>query len=118
MNFKVINSITKTNMYIERLLINYPNKERVLVDNIEQTIYSLVKDMNSYNVNYKPTIKEKYLLEAIVNTSMLDYYMLVSYNKKIIKKKQYESVSRFIEEIRMMEYGLAKSDREKDKDRL
>ena len=46
-NFLLLNNITKLNLYIERLLVNYPNKERVLNDNIKITLYDLVKLTNS-----------------------------------------------------------------------
>ena len=105
-NFLLLNNITKLNLYIERLLVNYPNKERVLNDNIKITLYDLVKLTNSYNINYKKLVKEKNLLDILVNISMLDYYLLLSYKRSFIKKKQFNSATRLLEEVRKIAYGL------------
>ena len=49
-NFLLLNNITKVNLYVEKLLSNFPNKERVLNDNIKSTMYELVKLTNSYRM--------------------------------------------------------------------
>ncbi|MBQ6687256.1 MAG: four helix bundle protein [Bacilli bacterium] len=108
-NFNLLNNTKKTSAYINRLLINFPNKERVLIDSIEKNLYILVELIFSYNINTNQRIKEKYLKDIIVKLSMLDYYMNVSYEKKIISKKQYTSSSNFIVEIRKITYGILRN---------
>lgn len=111
-NFSLLNNTKKTTFYINRLLVNYPNKERVLIDSIEQNMYSLIELIFSYNINTIQRIKEKYLKDIIVKLSMLDYYMNISYEKKIISKKQFTSCSNFIVEIRKITYGILRNQKE------
>ena len=42
---------------------------------------------------------------------MLDYYMRVSYKKKIISPKKYVSVSNFLIEMKKISYGVIKSEK-------
>ena len=105
-NFLLLNNITKVNLYVEKLLSNFPNKERVLNDNIKSTMYELVKLTNSYNINYKKLIREKNLVDILINLSMLDYYLLISYKKDYIKKRQYNSACRMLTEVRKIAYCL------------
>ena len=37
---------------------------------------------------------------------MLDYYLLLSYKRSFIKKKQFNSATRLLEEVRKIAYGL------------
>lgn len=45
---------------------------------------------------------------------MLDFYSKVSFNKKIISKRQFEVVVRAIIEIRKITYGVIKSEQTKE----
>lgn len=109
-NFKVLNNTYKTINYINKLLPNYPKKEVVLKQNIEKNNYELVECIFSYNINTNNRIKEKYLKDVLVKLSMLDFYIRVSYDKKIIGERQYTVIGRFLLEIRKMVYGLMKGE--------
>lgn len=111
-NFSLLNSTKKTTFYINRLLVNYPNKERTLVNAIELNMYNLIELIFYYNINTVPRLKEKYLKDIVVKLSMLDYYMNISYEKKIISKKQYTSCSNFIVEIRKITYGILRNQKD------
>jgi len=113
-NFSLLNNTKKTTFYINKLLINYPKKETVLINSIEQNMYNLIELIFSYNINTTNRIKEKYLKDIIVKLSMLDYYMNISYEKKIISKKQFTSSSNFIIEIRKITYGILRTQKEAD----
>ena len=43
---------------------------------------------------------------------MLDFYTKISFNKKIISKRQYEVVGRAIIEIRKITYGVIRSEQQ------
>ena len=107
-NFKVLNNIYKTINYINKLLLNYPKREVVLRNNIEMTGYELVELIFAYNINNTDRIREKNLKDLLIKISMLDFYMRVSFDKKIISRHQYEVVGNFIIEIRKMVYGIMK----------
>ncbi len=105
-NFKVLNNTYRTINYINKLLVNYPKKEVVLKNNIESTCYEAVKFIFAYNINNTDRIREKNLKDLVINLSMLDFYIRISFDKKLISNHQYEVIGRFITEIRKMVYGL------------
>lgn len=102
----------KTIDYINRQLINFPNKEIVLKNNIERTMYLIVEYIFSYQIENITRIKMKYLKDLVIQLSMLDYYMRVSYKKKIISPKKYVSIANFIIEIRKITYGVIRNEKQ------
>lgn len=113
-NFKILNNTYKTINYINKLLINYPKKEVVLKHNIESNCYELIESIFAYNINETWRIKEKYLKDVLIKLSMLDFYIRVSYDKKILSRHQLDVVCRFMIEIKKMVYGLKKKEKEVD----
>ena len=109
-NFKVLNNTYKTINYINKILINYHKKEVVLKQNIEKNNYELIECIFAYNINDSMRIKEKYLKDLLVKLSMCDFYVRVSYDKKIISKHQFEVISKFLLEVRRMAYGLKRKE--------
>lgn len=105
-NFKVLSNSYKTINYINKLLVNFPNKEVVLKHNIEKNNYDIIELIFAYNINDSNRIKEKHLKDLLVKLSMMDFYLRVSYDKRIISKHQYEVVVKFLMEIKKMVYGL------------
>ncbi len=108
-NFALLNNSKKTINYINKQLINYPRSEVVLKQNIERTMYEIIELIFSYSINDIERIKMKYLKDLIIKLSMLDYYIATSFEKRIISKKKFESISLFIIEIRKITYGLVKN---------
>lgn len=111
-NFKILNNSKKTINYINKLLINYPKKEVILKQNIEKNNYEIIELIYYYVVNKdNKRIYGKYLKDLIVKLSMLDYYMLISYENKLISCKKYTIISNFIIEIRKMVYGIIRNEK-------
>ncbi len=110
-SFKLLSKTEMTICYYNRMLVNYPKNEVVLKSNIEKNMYELVECLFYYNFNDTDRIKQKYLKDYLVKLAMLDFYTNVSYNKKIIGKKQYGSVGNFIIEMRKMVYGILKNEK-------
>lgn len=113
-NFKVLNNTYKTINYINKLLVNYPKKEVVLKNNIEKTEYEAIELIFAYNINSTDRIRDKNLKDLVIKISMLDFYMRVFFDKKIISSHQYEVIGRFIIEIRKMVYGIIRNRNNKD----
>lgn len=73
-NFKILDKSYKTINYINKVLIDYPKKEVVLKNNIEQTCYELIKNIYSYNINDSIRIKDKNfkrLINIYINVKFL-----------------------------------------------
>lgn len=109
-NFKVLNNSYKTINYINKLLINFPKKEVVLKNSIEKNCYDLIENIFAYNINDTIRIKDKYLKDILVKLSMLEFYIRVSFDKKMISRHQFEVIGKFLIEIRKMVYGLRRKE--------
>lgn len=108
--FILLSKTEKTIEYYNKILINYPKVEIILKHNIEKNMYELIECLFSYNINETDRIKQKYLKDFLVKLSMLDFYTRVSYKKKIVSKRQFEVICRFIIEARKMTFALVKGD--------
>jgi len=108
--FILLSKTQKTIEYYNKLLINYPKVEIVLKHNIEKNMYELIESLFAYNINDTDRIKQKYLKDFLIKLSMLDFYTKISYKKKIISKRQFEVIGRFIIEARKITFVLVKGD--------
>lgn len=107
-SFKILNNTYKTINYINKLLVNYPKKEVILRNNIEKNNYAWIESIFAFNINDSWRIKEKYLKDILIKLSMCEFYIKISYEKKIISKKKFIVVGNYLLEIRRMVYGLKK----------
>jgi len=112
-NFKLLSNLEKTINYINKELLNYPRYDVVLRNNIESTMYILVELVHSYRITTNNRIKEKNLNDFIIKLSMLDYYMRVSYEKKIINSHKLTVITNYLIEIRKIVYGVIRSEKTK-----
>ena len=112
-NFKLLSNLEKTINYINKELLNYPRYDVVLRNNIESTMYNLVELIHSYRITTNNRIKEKNLNDFIIKLSMLDYYMRVSYEKKIINSHKLTVITNYLIEIRKIVYGVISSEKTK-----
>ena len=109
-NFALLNNTKKTIAFINKQLVNYPKSEVVLKQNIEKNMYEIIELIFSYSINDVERIKIKFLKDLIIKLSMLDFYIAISFEKRIISKKKFESTSMFIVEIRKIAYGLVRNE--------
>ena len=108
--YKYMNLLLEWNEKINLTAITDP-KEVILKQNIEKTMYLIIENIFSYRIEDTNRIKFKYLKALVIQISMLDYYMRVSYKKKIISPKKYASVSNFLIEMKKISYGVIKSEK-------
>lgn len=100
----IIRKVKQTIEYFDKIIINFPNKEYTIKNNISECMYALIELCYYANIN-KGNIRNKYQKEILVKLLMLDYYFDKSYKKNIITIKKYKTVNKFILEIRKMIYG-------------
>jgi len=108
--FKLLASTEKLIAYMNRWLPNYPKKEIVLTHNIEKNQYELMESIFAYNIQQSSRIKEKYMKDYLIKLSMFDYYVRLSYHKKYISKKQWQSLTKIMIDCRKIAYGLIRSE--------
>lgn len=98
-NFKLLSNLEKTINYINKELLNYPKYDVVLRNQIEITTNNRTKEKN--------------LNDFIIKLSMLDYYIRVSFEKKIINSHKLLVITNFLIEIRKLAYGVIRSEKSK-----
>ena len=75
----------------------------------------MVECIHSYRISNITKIKSKNLNDFIIKLSMLDYYMRISYEKKIINSHKLMVISNYLIEIRKIAYGVIRSEKEYNK---
>lgn len=92
------NKIKKTIIYVEKIIDNFPNKYYVLKDKIILSFYQLLELAYKANIH-----KEKiYMKEILVKIRMIEYYIKVSFNKKLISYKKFDNIGKYLLEINKM----------------
>ena len=94
----IATKIKNTIEYIENTVINYPHEYKELKSRIINTSYDLLE--NVYYANLTKDINT--MKSIIVKIKMIDYFLKISYHKKLISLKKYESIGNFLLEINKM----------------
>lgn len=95
----IITRIKKTFEYFEKIIDNYPHKyieykSKIKLDMLDMLEYAYLAN---YNIEFKTNVSK-----CITKLEMVDYYSKLSYKKFIISKKQFETLSNNLLEIRKM----------------
>ena len=109
-NFQLLDKTEKLVNEISKLMDNYPKKNYVLSNNIEKTMYEMIESIFYFQCNKKDRIRMKYIKEYIVKLSMFDFYINLSYRKRIISEKCFLSTGKKITELRKIAYGIVRSE--------
>lgn len=94
-NLIIARSVRKTIVYIEKNVINFPNKYNILKSNIINTLYELLECV--YRANVLQDINDK--KEAVVKIRMLNFYLERALNEDLIKYKKFQSYTNYLIEI-------------------
>ena len=94
----IASTTRKTIRYIERTIVNIPNKHMVLKNKIIESCYSILE--NAYRANIFQDIDDK--KEIIVNINMLNFYLEEALRKELITSKKFESYVKHLIEIDKM----------------
>lgn len=111
-DFKLINNLKKTIIYLDKIIINFPNNEKVLKDNIMQNMYDILEyaymanEVNDYN-------KILYQKKLIARIKMVDFCFKISLDKKYINYKKYCKVNNVLLNNLKLIYGWIKSEKKK-----
>ncbi len=108
MNEKFIIAIKMKSLItsLNEIIVNYPRSEFVLKDRVTNVGYDILELIYLANTKEDRLEIQK---EIIVKICMLDFYLEVSYNKKIISVKKLKSISLKLNEIKKLTYGWVKS---------
>lgn len=101
--------VKKTIEYMEKVLKNYPQSEIILKNKIITSCYDLLELVYRANI-FKEIIYKK---EILVKIRMIEYYIKISLDKKVLSYKKYENIGNHLLEINKMITSWIKNEKNK-----
>lgn len=103
-NLIIISNMKKTILYLDKIINNFPNNERVLKDKISNSMFEVLEYMYMANEvsDYNRILYQKRLVSKI---KMIDFYLKISLDKKYISYKKYQKVCSYLFDNLKLIYG-------------
>ena len=90
--------IKKTIEYATKAVDNYPHNYVILKNNIINSFYALL-ELSYKACLYKDTL---YMKEILIKIKMIEYYIKISCDNKLISFKKFENIGKYLLEINKM----------------
>jgi len=97
--FKAIQFIRELIVYLDTMLENFPKKDLEISRLIKQESYEMLKLAYMANVTSDLTLRQRNLEMIIARVKLLDFFVNMSYDKKIINQKKYIKVGQRLDDI-------------------
>lgn len=97
--FRAIQFIRELILYLDNLLDNFPKKDIEIKRAIKEESYEMLKMAYSANITSDLKLRQQNLEQIIVRVKLLDFFVNLSYDKKIINQKKYIKVGQKIDDI-------------------
>ena len=107
-DFMIINNIKLFIYSLDGIVVNIPNKDKILKDRLYNDSYMILYLV--YRCNYNSNNKREYYKDILSNISMLDFYLERCLNNKYINSRTCEKLSNELLRITKMIYGWVKSE--------
>ena len=92
--FNAIQFIRELVVYLDKLLENFPKKDIEIKNKIKNESYEMLKLAYLANITVDKEYRKRNLEEIISRVKLLDFFVNLSYDKKIINNKKYLKVRR------------------------
>lgn len=103
----IARNLKKSIIYIDKIVANFPNTEKVLKDNIMKTLYDIL-ELIYFTNELNPLERNLYQKKIISKLKMIDFYFKISVDKKYISYKKYNKVGLHLSGIVKSIYGWIK----------
>lgn len=108
-NFRVVINIKKTILYLDKIITNFPAKEKVLRDKLSNTMYEVLEF--TYMASELKEQRKYYQSRVIIDIRMVDFYLKTACDKKYISYKKYQKVSLHLLDILKQIYGWMRNEK-------
>lgn len=89
-DFKIVKNIKLFIYSLDNIVINIPNRDKVIKERLYNTSYDILYLV--YRCNYKSENKEEYYKDILSNISVLDFYLERCLKNKYINNKVYDKI--------------------------
>lgn len=107
-DFMIVKNIKSFIYSLDNIIINIPNRDRIIKDRLYNTSYNILYLV--YRCNYNSDNKKEYYKDILSNISMLDFYLERCLKNKYINSKICEKLSNNLLRITKMIYGWIKNE--------
>ena len=107
-DFMIMKNIKLFIYSLDGIVVNIPNKEKILKDRLYNDSYMILYLV--YRCNYNSNNKREYYKDILSNISMLDFYLEKCLKNKYINSRTCEKLSNELLRITKMIYGWVKSE--------
>lgn len=107
-DFMIVKNIKKFIFELDVIVVNIPNRDKLLKDRLYNTSYDILYLV--YRCNYKSDNRREYYKDILSNISMLDFYLERGLKNKYFNSRTCERLSNELLKITKMIYGWIKSE--------
>ena len=97
--FKAIQFIRELIIYIDKMLENFPKKDLEISKLIKEESYQMLKYAYLANTTSDLKYRQRNLEEIIARVKLLDFFVNISFDKKVINQKKYLKVGQRLDDI-------------------
>lgn len=97
--FKTIQFIRELIIYLDNMLENFPKKDLEISKLIKEESYQMLKYAYLANTTSDLKNRQRNLEEIIARVKLLDFFVNISFDKKIINQKKYLKVGQRLDDI-------------------
>ena len=106
--FKVINFIRELIVYMDKYLVNFPNKELEIKNKLRSESYELLELGYNANITKNKAKKADMLENIIAKIKVIDFLLNLCYDKQIINSKRYVKFGEKLDDILKYTIGWQK----------
>lgn len=107
--FKIIQFIRELILYVDTSLENFPKKDVEIKNRIRNISYDLLEVAYKANETADKEYKMKLVEEVFAKVKVLDFFINLCYDKKIVNEKRYVKIGNIIGDIIKYSVGWYKA---------
>ena len=97
--FKAIQFVRELIIYLDNMLEGFPKKDLEISRLIKEESYEMLKMAYLANVTSDLIYRQRCLEQIIARVKLLDFFVNISYDKKIINQKKYLKVGERLDDV-------------------
>lgn len=109
-NLQIITDIKKTVIYLDKIVMNFPNNDKVIKDRIMTVAFDVLEMAYMANEN-KDDYRIGYQKRLLTKVKMIDFYLKLACDKNYISYQKYQKIGTYLLNSLKQIYGWIKSEK-------